>query len=165
MLELSGFLSVNTDKCTGCRTCELVCSMTHVRECNPQKSRIHVKRMKMEGVMIPVYCRQCVKPQCAKNCPVKAIKYNEKDGIVRVNYDLCIGCKNCIHDCPFGAMTWETNANKVIKCDLCSGKPQCVRYCMDGALVFNQFNNAGREKRERYALSVADSHLNKSKEK
>ena len=163
-LKLSKFLQTNLDKCTGCRTCEIVCSLTHSGECNPPKSRIHVTRMKMKGVMVPVYCKQCVKPPCAKNCSVNAIRHDAETGMVLVDYQTCIGCKNCIQDCPFGAMTWDTDAEKVIKCDLCGGKPQCAKYCIDKALIFTQPNEAGKQKRNNYTAAVARSYLSKSKE-
>lgn len=160
---MNRFLQANLDMCTGCRTCEMVCSLTHSGECNPLRSRIHVSRMKLKGVMIPVFCKQCVKPLCAKNCPVDAIHHNGKTGIVSINYEACIGCKNCIQDCPFGAMTWDSDAERVIKCDLCAGNPQCVKYCIDSALIFTRFDDAGKTKRNDYTDTVSRSYLSKSK--
>lgn len=156
------FLQADLDKCTGCRTCEMVCSLTHSGECNPLKSRILVTRMKLRGVMIPVYCKQCVKPPCAENCPIDAIYRNENTGMVLINYDTCIGCKNCIQYCPFGALTLEPDTEKVIKCDLCEGNPQCVKYCIDGALIFSRLDDAGKPKRDKYTERVARSYLSKS---
>lgn len=155
-------LQFDLDKCTGCRTCEMVCSLTHTGECNPLKSRIHVTRMKLDGVMIPVYCKQCVNAPCAKNCPENAIYRDEKTGVVLIDYAKCIGCKNCIQYCPFGAMTLDPETEQVIKCDLCGGDPQCVKYCIDNALVNHRYDDVGKPKRDRYTEKVARSYLKKS---
>jgi Fe-S-cluster-containing dehydrogenase component len=57
-------------------------------------------------------------------------------GRVEVDYDVCIGCRMCIAICPFGAMSFDTLARKVIKCDFCDGDPQCVRFCEPGAVQY-----------------------------
>ena len=46
-------LVVDVDKCTGCKVCEMVCSLHHEKEVNPIKSRIHVISWEDEGVDIP----------------------------------------------------------------------------------------------------------------
>ena len=42
-------LAVDYDKCTGCRTCEIVCSLQHNGEISPLKSRIRVVRWDDRG--------------------------------------------------------------------------------------------------------------------
>ena len=44
----------------------------------------------------------CAKPTCVYGCPVKAT-WKEPDGIVVVDYDKCISCRNCIVTCPYSA--------------------------------------------------------------
>lgn len=41
---------------------------------------------------IPIYCHHCVRQPCRDSCPIEAISRNEW-GIVRVDEELCIGCK------------------------------------------------------------------------
>ncbi|MCD6569792.1 MAG: 4Fe-4S dicluster domain-containing protein [Deltaproteobacteria bacterium] len=133
---MKGYLHVDLDKCTGCRTCEIVCSLVHTGENNPMRARIYVIRNKFGVEMRPVYCRQCARPPCAENCPTDAIHYDEERAMVLIDYDKCIGCKICVQSCPFGAMKVDPVTGQVIKCDLCGGDPQCVKYCIDHAITF-----------------------------
>jgi molybdopterin-containing oxidoreductase family iron-sulfur binding subunit len=47
-------------------------------------------------------CFHCENPPCTKVCPTGAT-YKDDDGIVLINYDLCIGCRYCMAACPFNA--------------------------------------------------------------
>jgi Fe-S-cluster-containing hydrogenase component 2 len=129
-------LIVNHEKCTGCRLCEMVCSVKHTGVNNPARSRIHVIKWPMEGFELPMLCQQCVEAPCIAVCPNDALSRDALLGQVNLSYDLCIGCKMCVTACPFGGMGFDTIAQHVIKCDLCDGDPTCVRFCDPGALQF-----------------------------
>ena len=129
-------LLIDHEKCTGCRLCELVCSVTHDGVSNPARSRIKVMKWEAEGLYIPMSCQQCEDAPCMNVCPVKAIHRDEDYGFVQVDYDVCIGCRSCVMICPFGAMNYNPMEKKVFKCDLCGGKPQCVRFCDMKAVDF-----------------------------
>jgi carbon-monoxide dehydrogenase iron sulfur subunit len=122
-------LMIDYQKCTGCRLCELVCSVMHDGVSNPARSRIKVMKWESEGLYIPMSCQQCEDAPCMNVCPVKAISRDEDFGFLNVDYDVCIGCRSCVAVCPFGAMNYNETDKKVFKCDLCGGKPQCVRFC------------------------------------
>jgi len=124
------------EKCTGCRTCELVCSVKHEGAANPSKSRIKVVKWEWEGRYVPMSCQQCVDAPCLAVCPVKAISRDEQLNRVQVNYDACIGCRMCVAACPFGAMSFNTDLKKVFKCDFCDGEPQCARFCETKAVEY-----------------------------
>ncbi len=47
-------------------------------------------------------CFHCDNPPCTKVCPTGAT-YKDEDGLVLVNYDLCIGCRYCMAACPYNA--------------------------------------------------------------
>jgi len=133
------------EKCTGCRTCELVCSVKHEGAANPSKSRIKVVKWEWEGLYVPMACQQCVDAPCLEVCPVKAISRDETMNRVQVNYDACIGCRMCVATCPFGAMGFNIDAKKVFKCDFCDGDPQCARFCETKAAQYvesSQVNSA-----------------------
>jgi Fe-S-cluster-containing hydrogenase component 2 len=128
---------VNSDKCTGCRYCETVCAVQHEGLCNPSLARIKVMRSEMDGFVAPSLCRQCVDAPCVRVCPVLALSRDDDGlGSVKVDYDLCIGCKMCIVACPFGDMKFHEMKKKVIKCDFCEGDPMCVKACSTDALLF-----------------------------
>jgi carbon-monoxide dehydrogenase iron sulfur subunit len=129
-------LVLDYTKCTGCRECELVCSIQHEGVSNPARSRIKVVKMEWEGRYVPVVCQQCESAPCISICPVKAISRDESLNRVAVNYDICIGCRMCIAICPFGGMSFDMLAQKVMKCDFCDGDPQCVRFCETKAIRY-----------------------------
>lgn len=122
-------LNIDYEKCTGCRLCELVCSVYHEGVSNPTKSRINIIKWEAEGLYIPVSCQQCEDAPCKTACPVKAIDRDETLNRVTIDYDKCIGCRSCMAVCPFGAMGFDITNKKVFKCDLCDGDPQCVKFC------------------------------------
>lgn len=129
-------LLLDYEKCTGCRECELACSIMHEGVSNPARSRIKVIKWEEEGRYVPMSCQQCESAPCQAICPVNAISRDETLNRVMVNYDTCIGCRMCITVCPFGAMGFDALAKKVIKCDLCDGDPQCVRFCETKAVQY-----------------------------
>ena len=129
MLKNTKVLKIDYEKCTGCRTCEQVCTLWHDSVINPMRSRIRVVKWEMEGLYIPMSCQQCQDAPCMVGCPVGAISRNDEMNTVEVDYDVCIGCRTCVSVCPFGAMNFNTIDRKVVKCDLCDGDPQCVRFC------------------------------------
>ena len=122
-------LYIDYQKCTGCRTCELVCAVQHDGCSNPTRSRIKVVKWESQGLYIPMSCQQCQDAPCLNICPVKAISKDDSMGRVMVDYDVCIGCRSCVAICPFGAMGYNVIDKRVFKCDLCDGDPQCVRFC------------------------------------
>jgi carbon-monoxide dehydrogenase iron sulfur subunit len=136
-------LMINHEKCTGCRLCELVCSVSHDGVSNPARSRINIIKWEAEGLYIPMSCQQCEDAPCMTICPVKAISRDQALDYVKIDYDVCIGCRSCVAVCPFGAMGFNVIDKRVFKCDLCEGDPQCVRFCDVKAVEYvdaNQIN-------------------------
>ena len=120
---------VDPEKCTGCRNCELVCSVKHNGVSSPALARIHIVKWDNENPYMPMRCQHCEDAPCMAVCPKEAIYRDEELDSVHVDHDLCIGCKMCVAACPFGAMRWNSKRGRVFKCDLCHGDPQCVRFC------------------------------------
>jgi carbon-monoxide dehydrogenase iron sulfur subunit len=134
----------------------MVCSVKHEGVSNPSRARISVRRRFMEGYHMPVICQQCVDAPCVAVCPVDALSRDEELGLVRLDYDLCVGCGECVTACPFGGMAIDAVTNRVIKCDLCDGDPQCVRFCFPGALQFVDANTVNLRKKRVAETKLAD---------
>ena len=134
-------ITVNPHNCTGCRLCEIACSLKNAGECNPAKSRIRVIGFE-EMFPIPLMCLQCERPFCAEVCPSGAIIKDEETGVVRVSKEKCVGCKMCTLACPFGHIAFSTEDRVVVKCELCKGEPECVAFCPTRALEFREVDAA-----------------------
>lgn len=137
---MAKILMINHEKCTGCRLCELVCSVSHDGVSNPSRSRINIIKWEAEGLYIPMSCQQCEDAPCMTICPVKAISRDQESDYVKIDYNVCIGCRSCVAVCPFGAMGFNVKDKKVFKCDLCEGDPQCVRFCEVKAIEYVDAN-------------------------
>ncbi|WP_326909936.1 4Fe-4S dicluster domain-containing protein [Sedimentibacter sp. MB31-C6] len=138
---MSKGIVISPDKCTGCRTCELVCSFTKNDTFNPKDSAISVQFFDEVGIQVPMTCLQCDEPHCMTVCTVNALTKDEETGIVHYDSEKCIGCKLCVSACPFGNMTYSSRLKKVVKCDLCDGYPQCVKLCPSGALEYKELDS------------------------
>ena len=148
-------MMVDPDKCTGCRNCELVCSVKHYGVSNPSLARIHIVKWEHIGLYIPMSCQQCEDAPCLSVCPKDAIYRNEKLDSISINHDLCIGCKMCVSACPFGAMRWSSNRSRVFKCNLCQGDPQCVRFCYTKAVDYVEASKLSTDRMRQAAENYA----------
>ena len=125
-------------KCTGCKDCEVACSVRHTGVRKTPRTRIHIIGGARGGFYLPTTCQQCVNPPCMAVCPNRAI-YRDKDlDRVMVREELCVGCKMCVSACPTGAMGLDPELGRAYKCDLCDGDPQCVRVCDAKALDYTE---------------------------
>ncbi len=53
---------------------------------------------------LPVACQHCAMPSCVAVCPTGASSKDE-NGIVSIDYEVCIGCGTCIEACPYDVRT------------------------------------------------------------
>lgn len=149
---MSKRLTVIPEQCSGCKICELICSIRHFSVCNPKKSAIRVVVTYPHPVVrMPIVCSQCKVPACAQVCPVDALRH--ADGIVELDKKLCISCYKCVEACPFGAMYAHDDCDQPIKCDMCGGDPQCVDKCPKRALRLIPEAALGESKRLNNVLS------------
>jgi len=120
-------------KCSGCRRCEVACSLYHENTIWPEASRIRVF-MLLPGVEIPHLCAQCHDYPCIQACPTKpkALSVDEKTSAVIVDRETCISCKKCIEACPGWIPFLHPGDNKATICNLCNGDPECVKACKAG---------------------------------
>jgi len=139
---MNRFIVADSEKCIGCRTCEVACVVSHqdTQDCAAVtavafSSRIRV--IKGGAFTTAVSCHQCEDAPCANVCPTQAIR--SEAGVWRVEQSRCIGCKSCMVACPFGAMQVAVVAEhaQALKCDLCAHRadgPACVAACPTHAL-------------------------------
>ena len=117
-------------RCTGCRRCEIVCSLRHEGCIWPEASRIRIF-MPFPGLEVPHLCAQCDDYPCVKACAVEALSIDSQTGAVIVDQDKCTSCGLCIEKCPGTVPFLHPETNKAIICDLCGGEPECVKVCAE----------------------------------
>jgi Fe-S-cluster-containing hydrogenase component 2 len=125
------WISRNYTKCSGCRRCEIVCSLSHEGKIWPEASRVRVF-MLVPGIEVPHLCVQCHDYPCVEACPVKALSINKETKAVIVEKDKCTACGSCVEACPGNIPFIHPIDNYAVICDLCGGKPKCVEACIEG---------------------------------
>ncbi|MDO5564174.1 MAG: 4Fe-4S dicluster domain-containing protein [Eubacteriales bacterium] len=183
-LRLGKYVVGDTSKCTGCKACEVACFAEHNKKTNgvgktvgtvtiPVTPKLYVT--KGDGFCVPIQCKHCEDAPCLNAC--------QKDAICRIDHKVivdvekCIGCKDCMMACPFGAISLLPlcKNGKVVaqvgctdtqlsasKCDLCQGidgGPACVRVCPNEALRLVEPEKERKEKniKSAYSLSLTKS--------
>jgi len=141
-------LLVDLDACVRCYSCEIACRQengltfeTKSRWCRVSTVGPREVGCELHLDFVPVFCLHCEEPLCARFCPVEAISKRE-DGRVIIDLETCVGCRQCVHGCPYGAMHFNEVTQKAGKCDLCLSRtetgiePSCVQHCIGGALRY-----------------------------
>lgn len=136
------WLVTDPTTCVGCRTCEIVCSLTHDGSCQPSLSRIHTVYDPTQSLaslcVMPEACKQCNMADCYLACANDALVIDKNTGARIIDQEKCQGCGECIAACPWDMIVFNESAGKYSKCDLCGGDPQCVKYCPAESIKFVQ---------------------------
>lgn len=146
-------LITSPEKCTGCGTCELACSLSHEGECRPSVARVNVFRF-ADGNNIPMMCFQCEDAACIAVCKPKALFRNEETGIVDINEEKCIGCRMCVMACPFGNIAFVRPYKAAKKCDQCGGEPKCAEFCPTKAIEYVLADSAVLAKKKDFSAKM-----------
>jgi len=134
--------------CTGCNSCEMVCSLTHDGLVSPSCSRIFVQQGPTQIMRFDVFtCQQCEDAPCYEACPLKdKAMCVDPNGTTYINEDACIGCGKCQRACTFTpsrinlVKSKDKSRRKAKKCDLCKDRPEgaaCVQWCQAKCLELN----------------------------
>jgi molybdopterin-containing oxidoreductase family iron-sulfur binding subunit len=124
----------------------------------------------LKDMPTPVLCNHCDNPPCARVCPTAAT-WKREDGIVMMDWHLCIGCRYCMAACPYGSRSFNwvdprsrlahlnpdfpTRTMGVVeKCTFCPERlakgraPACVEACSARAIVFGDLSDPHSEARQ-----------------
>ena len=173
---------IDVKACVGCRKCVYACvkennigrnsGFTYIQVLEMEDGSIDLESGNAEYQeggspdhwYLPVQCMHCEKPTCVYGCPVKAT-WKEPDGIVVIDYDKCIACRNCMITCPYFArhFNWvepevpkaeinpkvplKEKAGVVEKCTFCIQRTRngmttaCTEACPVGARKFGDLSD------------------------
>lgn len=116
------------DLCSGCRTCQAICSLSNMKVWNPKKAALKiVPKFPKPGEYDIKVCTQC--GICARVCPTEAISKN--NDVFIIDGEKCTRCGKCVEACPFEVMILLNDMDVPFKCNGCG---ECVRYCPRKAL-------------------------------
>ena len=141
-------ITVDLDRCVGCRNCEMACSFYRTGHFKREQSNIWVNLYPQERFIVTLACVQCETAACLSICPNGALKRDPGTHAVVVEESRCIGCKMCVQACPFGNIHMDPEKRVAQKCNLCEGDPKCVRFCMGKALRYAEVNEVPEQKRK-----------------
>jgi benzoyl-CoA reductase subunit BamC len=128
-------ISIDVDKCNGCRACELICSAYHAvpkySSNNPARARIRVIHDPLRDIYVPVYAGEYVAAECAgrSRYTIDGKEYEE--------------CAFCRASCPSRDLFKEPDSGLPLKCDMCESdpplsEPMCVQWCLADALTYEE---------------------------
>ena len=172
---------IDKKKCIGCNTCAIACKSENGVPDDVWWNRILTEG---EGVdvpfgefphcsigYLPMNCQHCENPACVKVCPVGATWEDSDTGIVRQDYDKCIGCRMCMSACPYTGVrsfNWEEphyaigfatgdadvpshQKHTVEKCTFCfhrvarGEEPECIGSCPGRARFWGDLDDPESE--------------------
>ena len=175
-------MAFDLTRCIGCHTCAMAC-----KAANNIPEGVWWNRVLTDGgetmdtpkgeypnlsmQFMAVSCQHCENPACVKVCPVGATYKDPETGVVRQDYDKCIGCRMCMAACPYTGVrsfNWEEpkyavdeafgdadvprhQKHVVEKCTFCWHRlakglaPACVEVCSARARIFGDANDPDSE--------------------
>lgn len=99
---------VDLNRCVGCQTCTIACK--HANDTLPGVQWRRVLDVEqgtypdVQREFLVTGCQHCAEPPCVPVCPTGATR-QRADGLVTMDYDLCLGCAYCAVACPYQART------------------------------------------------------------
>jgi Fe-S-cluster-containing dehydrogenase component len=106
---------IDTRRCVGCKACVVACKAENKTPPGVYYTVVlddaFGERPDDKPLFMTKPCFHCEHPPCVDVCPVSATFKRERDGIVVVDYDRCIGCRYCVTGCPYGARYFDFDEN------------------------------------------------------
>ena len=179
---------IDTKRCIGGNTCAVACKVENnlpnnvwwnramtIGGTHPDTPAGEFPNLNME--FLTLSCQHCENPACVKVCPVGATYKDGDTGVVRQDYDKCIGCRMCMAACPYTGVrsfNWEEpqhvadfafgdvdvpahEKHTVEKCVFCwhrlakGVEPACLEMCPGRARFFGDLNDPESEVSKRIA--------------
>ena len=152
---------VNSDACSGCKTCQVACKDKNDLRAGTSWRRVFevtaggwAKKGAAWTTTVVAYnlsvaCHHCLEPACTRNCSTEAI-YKRDDGIVLIEQSRCTKCNKCAADCPYDAIRPSGSGAEVTKCDFCADyleqgrPPACVSACPNRALDYGDYDTLAK---------------------
>ena len=107
-------MAIDTRRCMGCNACTISCKSANnvpegtlwtkviVEGSTDTEPDVPLGQMPNPHMRwLTVGCQHCEKPACVEACPTGATFKDPATGIVRQDYETCIGCQMCISACPY----------------------------------------------------------------
>jgi anaerobic dimethyl sulfoxide reductase subunit B (iron-sulfur subunit) len=153
MSQQFGFY-IDESMCSGCKACAMACKDKNnldderfFRTVSEHRGGAFAPAGKAYGNGVWAYwvslaCNHCSNPKCVQGCPTGAMHKRKEDGIVAVDQNVCVGCRYCTWNCPYGAPKYDKVKGKMSKCDFCCDlidkgqEPACVAACPLGLIKF-----------------------------
>jgi tetrathionate reductase subunit B len=146
---------IDTRRCIGCHACTVACKSENDVPLGNNRCWVEYTEKgsfpNVDRSFLPRLCNHCADPACVAVCPTGATWKREEDGIVKVDPDICIGCKYCIQACPYDARFLNPTTGAADKCDFCLHRvkegllPSCVNTCQGRARIFGDINDPESE--------------------
>ena len=120
-------MAIDTKRCVGCNACTTACKMANnvpddifwTRALTRGGDEVDTPTGTFPNLSMRYYtvgCQHCENPACVKACPVGATYKDPETGIVRQDYDRCIGCRMCMAACPYmgvRSFNWQEPKNQM----------------------------------------------------
>ncbi len=100
-------MSIDINKCIGCSYCTYACQAVNNLAEDMEYCVVTTETLKNGAeYFLSRPCMQCDEAPCVHVCMVAAT-YKRDDGIVMMDYDLCVGCRYCQVACPYDARVFN----------------------------------------------------------
>lgn len=98
---------IDINLCIGCQYCTFACNAVNNLADDMRYCVVTTETTQSgDEFFLSRPCMHCDEAPCVHVCPVGAT-YKRPDGIVAMDYDLCIGCRYCQIACPYEARVFN----------------------------------------------------------
>jgi formate dehydrogenase iron-sulfur subunit len=154
---------IDTDRCTGCRGCQVACKQWHDLPAEETENRgsyqnpsdlsfatyklVRMREEEIDGklkwLFLPDQCRHCIEPPCLETAEdEQAIYKDRKTGAVVFTANTkTLDAAEILESCPYN-IPRKSDDGTLAKCDMCNDRvtngllPACVQTCPTGTMNF-----------------------------